>query len=91
MKIARKDNEIGLQITSVLDYTKYTIAQYADVFFYRYSIRNASDGISCAEILIDANQITMHAALVSSSQVGSDLLLGISHGLREHNSLCEES
>lgn len=58
-----------------------------DMGSYGYSVADASDGVCCAIVFVDSNQITVNTTLIASSQVSSDLLLSIAHGLGQNNGI----
>jgi hypothetical protein len=58
-----------------------------DMGSYSYSIADASDGVCCAIVFVDSNQIAVNTTLIASSQVSSDLLLSIAHGLGQNNGI----
>jgi hypothetical protein len=83
VEIARDNNKVSLRKMISLGFACSGEKQ----IMYRYSIADASNGVCCAIVFVNGNQIAVHASLISSSKVPCDLLLGIPHCLRQNNGI----
>lgn len=54
------------------------------VFPYSDSVADTSNGVCCAKIFVNTNEIAVDISLISSSQVTSDFLLSITHRLSQY-------